>query len=181
MSNAVNLGLGKVAGMFFHAPEKTALPVSPFDELGDEFKEVGYVSEDGPSWTPYGSTEVIRDWSRTLRRRFSTEKGSVSVPVISTTAESLKTVFGAANVTTTAATAQHGQIVKVDTKNGPDSTKEAFVLIGEDAEDGLLLMTDSGMITDIAEVGLAPNGAIIWNITIEGDWQFVKDDGQKTS
>ena len=105
----------------------------------------------------------------------------MNASVISTTGESLKTIFGAANVSTTAASSTHGELTTVNTETGPDSTKEAFVLLGQDGEDGLMLATESGMVTDISEVGFAPNGAIVWSITIEGDWKFVKDNGQKTS
>ena len=182
MNHEVNIGTGKVAGMFYHAPlsggTAPTMPTSPFDTLATPWAEVGYVSEDGPFWTPYGSTEKIRAWSRETVRQFDTEKGKVTVPVISTTEESLKTVFGTDHVTTTEATAQHGNITKVTTAGGPSSEKEAFVLIGDDGDDGLMLLCESGMVTEVDEIGFAPGGAIVWGITIEGDWSFIKDDGQ---
>lgn len=182
-TNEVNIGTGNASGMFYHAaitPTPPAMPESPFDEMTG-FDEVGFVGEDGPSWTPYGSTEIIRAWSLATVRNIKTEKGSVSVPIISTTSESLKTVFGKGAVTETAATADHGNITKVDTVDGPYNEDEAFVLIGKDGDDGIMLSCESGRVTDIAEIGIAPGGAIIWNITITGDWSFVKDDGQKTA
>lgn len=182
-SNVVNIGLGNASGMFYHSPltpTAPTMPTSPFDEMTG-FTEVGYVSEDGPSWTPYGSTETIRAWDLSVKRVIKTEKGSVTVPVISTTQESLKTIFGAAAVTHTAATTTHGVIDKVDTANGPYTVDEAFVLVGKDGEDGLMLSCASGRVTEVSEIGLAPNGAIVWEITITGDWAFTKDDGQSTT
>ena len=183
MTNAVNIGAGKASGMFYHAPltpTPPAMPTSPFDALTG-FTEVGFVGEDGPSWTPYGSTEIIRAWSLATVRNIKTEKGSVTVPVISTTEESLKTVFGAGAVTTAAATAEHGKLTTVKTEDGPYNEDEAFVLVGKDGDDGIMLSCASGRVTEIAEIGLAPGGAIIWGITITGDWSFVKDDGQVTT
>lgn len=180
MTNEVNIGTGNASGMFYHAalkPEAPSMPVSPFDEMTG-FKEVGFVGEDGPAWTPYGSTEVIRAWSLATVRNIKTEKGTVTVPVISTTSESLKTVFGAGAVTTVEATAEHGNITKVVTDDGPYNEDEAFVLVGKDGDDGVMLSCASGRVTEIAEIGFAPGGAIIWSITITGDWSFVKDDGQ---
>ena len=182
-SNVVNIGTGNASGMFYHAPltpTAPTMPTSPFDTMTG-FTEVGFVSEDGPSWTPYGSTEKIRAWDLSTKRVLKTEKGSVTVPVISTTQESLKTVFGAGAVTHTAATSTHGNIDKVSTDNGPYNEDEAYVLIGKDGEDGLMLSCAKGKVTEIAEIGFAPNGAIVWGITIEGDWSFTKDDGQITT
>lgn len=182
-TNDVNIGLGNASGMFYHAPltpTAPTMPTSPFDEMTG-FTEVGFISEDGPSWTPYGSTEAIRAWDLSVKRVIKTEKGSVTVPVISTTQESLKTVFGADAVTHTAATTAHGNIDKVSTENGPYNVDEAFVLLGKDGTDGLMLSCASGKVTEISEIGFAPNGAIIWEITITGDWSFTKDDGEVTS
>ena len=78
-TNAVNIGTGNASGMFYHAaltPTPPAMPTSPFDTM-EGFTEVGFVGEDGPSWTPYGSTEIIRAWSLATVRNIKTEKGSV--------------------------------------------------------------------------------------------------------
>lgn len=182
-TNVVNIGTGNASGMFYHAPltpTAPTMPVSPFDTMTG-FTEVGFVSEDGPSWTPYGSTEPIRAWDLSVKRVIKTEKGTVVVPVISTTQESLKTIFGAGAVTHTAATTTHGNIETVSTENGPYNLDEAFVLVGKDGEDGLMLSCASGRVTEISEIGFTPSGAIVWEITITGDWSFVKDDGQKST
>lgn len=182
-TNNVNVGVGNASGMFYHAsnsPTPPTMPTSPFDAMTG-FTEVGYVGEDGPTWTPYGATQVIKAWSLDAVRNIKTEKGSVKVPVISTTEESLKTVFGTGAVTQTAANTTHGNIVKVDTEGGPYNENEAFVLIGKDGTDGIMLSCPSGRVTEISEIPMKPGDAIMWEITIEGDWTFVKDDGQTTT
>ena len=98
-----------------------------------------------------------------------TEKGSMTVPVISTNAESMKTVFGEDAV------AEQTKGFIVDASNGRKNKEESYVLYGKDGEDSLIWTCAHGMVTDIAEVGLTPTGALIWNITITGGWKFCKD------
>lgn len=177
----VNIARGNTAGgMFYHSPlggtTEPTMPVSPFDQLATPWEEVGLVGEDGPSWTPFGAIEAIRAWSLENVRNVKTERGTMTIPVISTTKESLSTVFGAGAVTETAATASHGKLVKVTTDT-VQNENEAFCLIGKDGEEGLMWLCENGMVTEIAEVGMTPTGALIWNITITGDWSFTKDDG----
>ena len=93
----------------------------------------------------------------------------MTVPIISTYAESMKTVFGTSAVTATATG------FTVDASDGPKNAEESFVLYGKDGDDDLIWTCQHGMVTEIAEVGLTPTGALIWNTTITGGWKFTKD------
>ena len=177
-SNNVNLGGGRGTGMFYHAPADTALPDSPGATLDTAWKDAGYISADGITWTPFGSINVLRNWANDAVRRFQEERGSVSGAVISTTEESLKALFGADAVSVTAASAAHGKLISVDTSDGPMSGEEAFLFIGKDGEDLFMLGCTHGMITNLADVSFTPSDAIAWTPTIEGAWTFMKDDGQ---
>lgn len=176
----VNVAIGNenATGMFFHAPYDPASPntmpttgsaVLELVGQSSSWKIAGVISEDGPTWTPFGSTESIRLWDLSVARMVETEKGSMSIPVISTDEESMKTVFGADAVTknTTGFT--------VDASDGPKVKEESFVLYGKDGEDNLIWTCAHGMVTEVAEVGLTPSGALIWNITVTGGWKFSKD------
>lgn len=174
----VAVGNENASGMFFHAPydseSPNAMPTTGEDVAalmgtGKSWKIAGAISEDGPSWTPYGSTESIRLWDLSVVRMVETEKGSMTVPVISTNAESMKTVFGEDAV------AEQTKGFIVDASNGRKNKEESYVLYGKDGEDSLIWTCAHGMVTDIAEVGLTPTGALIWNITITGGWKFCKD------
>lgn len=181
MTNRVNVSVGNenASGMFFHAPynpdSPETLPTTGAAVLalvattGSNWKVAGAVGEEGPSWTPYGSTEDIKLWDLSVARTVETEKGTMTIPVISTDAESMKTVFGTAAVATTATG------FTVDASNGPRGAEESFVLYGKDGDDDLIWACQHGMVTEIAEVGLTPTGALIWNITITGGWKFTKD------
>jgi len=177
----VNVAIGheNASGMFFHAPYDPASPnimpttgdavLALISSTGSAWKIAGAISEDGPSWTPYGSTEAIRLWDLTVARTVETEKGTMTIPVISTDGESMKTVFGGDAVTTTATG------FTVDATDGPKTKEESFVLYGKDGEDDLIWACPHGMVTDVAEIALTPTGALIWNITVTGGWKFSKD------
>lgn len=181
-SNDVNLGIGYATGMFYHAPASTALPTSPLDTLDPAWEQVGYISADGITWHHGRSAEPLKDWSNSIRRQLQNDAtGTVAAPIISTTQEVLETIFGASNVTTTAANATHGKLVGVEVKEGVMSGEEAFLFLMKDGEDSFLLGTTKGFITNVDDITFAPGSAITWNATISGDaWKFIKDDGQTT-
>lgn len=178
---SVNIAVGNEnsTGMFFHCPYNAADPedmpetgaevLALVGTTGSTWAIAGLISEDGPSWTPYGSTDSIKLWDLSIARMVETEKGSMSIPVISTDAESMKTVFGSGAVTATST----GFVV--DASNGNHAAEESFVLYGKDGSDDLIWTCERGMVTEIGEVGLTPSGALIWNITVTGGWKFIKD------
>lgn len=178
----VNLGTGKASGYFYHATKGTALPESPLAELTEAWKEVGYVAEDGITWATGRSSEPLKDWANKIRRQLQSEPtGTVAVPIISTTAEVLKTIFGASNVVESAASTTHGKLVSVEVAEGVVSDEEAFLFIMKDGDDAMMLGTTSGFITALEDIVFAPGSPITWNATVSADtWKFVKDDGATT-
>ena len=184
----VNLGIGNYAesgitGMFYHAPAGTALPASPSESLATAWKEVGAISEDGISFNPNWSFEKLKNWAKQVERTTpSDETGTISAPIIDTTEESFKTVFGADHVTITAATATHGKLISVDVTAAAMPEAEAYLFLMKDDDDMIMIGTTRGFITELAEVAFQPDAAITWNPTISADtWTFMKDDGQKSS
>ena len=179
-SNVVNLGAGAATGMLFHAPKGTALPTFPTDTLAADWVEVGYVAEDGITWHHGRSAEPLKDWSNSIRRQLQSDAtGTVAVPIISTDAEALKTLFGSGNVDETAATATHGNLTSIEVAEGVLSDEEAFLFLMKDGEDTFMLGTTSGFITALDDINFAPGSVITWGATVSADkWTFMKDDGQ---
>lgn len=184
----VNLGIGNyaesgVTGMFYHAPAGTALPTSPGATLGQGWTEVGAISADGITFNSNWSFEKLKNWANQIERMLpGDETGTVNAPVIDTTEESFKTIFGANNVTVTAATQQHGKMISVDVtaNNMPDA--EAYLFLIKDDDDMIMIGTTRGYISELGEVAFQPDAAITWNPTITADkWTIMKDDGQKTA
>ena len=180
-SNVVNLGIGAATGMFFHAPKNTALPAYPTADLSaTDWEEVGYISQDGITWHHGRSAEPLKDWSNSIRRQLQSDAtGTVAAPIISTTAEVLKTIFGENNVTEAVASSSHGALTSIEVKEGVMSEEEAFLFLMKDGDDTFMLGTTSGFITALDDISFAPGSAITWNATVSADaWTFMKDDGQ---
>ncbi len=180
-SNAVNLGAGAATGMFFHAPKNTALPAYPTADLSStDWEEVGFIAEDGITWHHGRSAEPLKDWSNSIRRQLQSDAtGTVAAPIISTTPEVLKTIFGEDNVTEAVATSSHGALTSVEVAEGVMSEEEAFLFLMKDGDDTFMLGTTSGFITALDDISFAPGSAITWNATVSADaWTFMKDDGQ---
>ena len=90
-------------GGLMSAPAGTALPTDITTAPAAAFKDLGAVSEGGFVLSQDLSIDKIRDWNgdqmRSILQEFS---GTVAVSFLETTAEVLKAVYGATQVTTTA-------------------------------------------------------------------------------
>ena len=179
----VNLGVGYASGYFYHAAKDTALPASPLATLASGWTEVGYIAEDGITWSPGRSSEPLKDWAHKIRRQLQNEStGTVAAPIISTTPEVLKTIFGASNVSASAASSAHGALTSVEVGEGVVSGEEAFLFIMKDGDDAIMLGTTCGYITALEDITFAPGAPITWKATVSADvWTFMKDDGNKTT
>ena len=166
-TNEVKLGAGLATGMFFHAPAGTALPAYPSAELAEAWEEVGFVAQDGITWHHGRSGEVLKDWSNTIRRVLeSSDDKTIAVPIISTTEEVLKTIFGAGNVEATAADTTHGNLLKVASAAGIMSGEEAFLFLMKDGDARVVIVVPNGQITEVGDVTFVSNNAIGWQVTL---------------
>lgn len=96
------------------APIGTTLPTDATTALDNAFSKCGYVSEDGITLSQNYSTTDIHDWSRaTVRTMLDEYTGEISLVFIQMGYEELCAIFGEDNVTRVAATAQHGEQIKV--------------------------------------------------------------------
>lgn len=183
----VNLGVGNYAesgttGMFYHAPAGTDLPTSPAGTLASAWTEVGAISQDGITFNTNHTFNQLKNWANKIARLLPAEEsGTVAAPIIDTTEESLKTVFGAENVEVTPATATHGKLVSVSVEQDSTPEAEAFLFLMKDGDDMIMIGTERGYISELGEVAFQPNEAITWNATITADtWVIMKDNGQVT-
>ena len=179
-SNNVNLGIGLATGMFYTAPAGTALPSSPMDTLAADWTEVGAVTSDGITWSTGKDSEPLRNWAKEVERLVSSDEGgTVQAPLMYTTAETLKLIFGASNVTEVAATATNGNITSVTVAPGVSASPAAYLFLMKDGDDMIMLGTSKGIVRDVDDVAFSPTEAIVWTATIEAaSWTLTKDDGQ---
>lgn len=183
-SNNVNLGIGLASGMFYTAAAGTALPAYPGDATGlSSWVEVGAITADGITWATGKDSDPLRNWAKEVERLVAgDEGGTVTAPLMYTTQKTLETIFGASNVSVSAATSSHGKLVSVEVAPGVSSSPAAFLFIMKDGDDMLMLGTTKGIVRDVDDVAFSPTEAITWTATIEAaSWTFMKDDGQATS
>ena len=182
-SNKVNLGIGFATGMFYTAPAGTALPTYPSESLGADWDEAGAVTADGITWSTGKDSDPLRNWAKEVERLIASEEGgTVVAPLMYTDQATLETIFGADNVTVTAATSAHGNLAGVTVAPGVSASPMAFLFIMKDGDDMLMLGTTKGIVRDVGDIAFAPTEGITWEATIEAAaWTFLKDDGQVTS
>lgn len=183
MTNDVNLGIGLASGMAFIAPAGTALPTYPGEALGSEWSEISTISDGGITWTPNKDSEPIRNWAKITERLASGDEGGlVKGEFLRTIASTLEAIFGEDNVETTAATSEHGNLMKVKVEAGVSSTPKAFLFLMKDNDDMIMLGTEVGMLRDLDDLTFVANDPIKYGFTIEAAaWTLMKDDGQKAS
>lgn len=174
-TNAVNVGKGRASGMFYVAAAGTAIPTT-LSTIPADWTEAGFISEDGMELQLSRDVEDIKDWSNTIRRTILTdhdEKASGSC--ISTTAEALGELFGAANVTE----ATGSLTVNLSANDLPPV--KAYLFVMKDGDDLMCFGCSNGQISVSDNVSFTAGEGIAWpfEITAQGDsgMKFVKVAG----
>lgn len=171
----VKLGIGDVSGMFYHAPAGTALPATASETLAQEWKEVGYVSQDGLSVSVSASTDSIKDWGNRSVRVFVTEsKETAQSTVITTTKETLETVLGTSNVSEASGT------ITASLSLATLPPEEAFLWRMKDGDDMIIVGCTKGQVTALDSLSFQPGSAIAWTPTItvlEGTLKIISTAG----
>jgi len=182
-TNNVNLGIGLATGMVYMAEAGTALPSSPLSDLSSDWKSIGAITSDGITWATGKDSEPLRNWAKeTERLTASDEGGTVTAPLMYTDKATLEAIFGASNVSYSAATSSTGNITSVTVAPGVSASPKAFLFLMKDGDDMMFVGTTKGIVRDVSDISFAPTSAIVWEATIEAaSWTFAKDDGQVAS
>lgn len=172
-SNEVQLGGGYASGMFYTAPANTALPAYPGDDL-TAWTRVGDIDADGITFTPRDS-DTLKNWAGQPKRVIpGADPATVKAKIMDTTKSALTAVFG--TVTETAADQDHGTLLTIDMDSKPSNA--AFLFVMKDGDDMKILGTSNGLVSELGDVTFKNDEAIEWDVTIQGDWTLVCDDGQ---
>lgn len=191
MANKVsNVVAGKPlsTGGILIAPLGTALPTTVSTAPNAAFVSAGYIGEDGVTENNGRSTEKIRAWGGDTVKVSQTEHTLTYqfTFIESLNTDVLKTVYGDAHVTTTAATASTGtlQSVKVTSDVLPH---KSYVFEIRDGDAKVRIVIPDGQITEIGETTYSDAAAIAYQVTVEcfpdatgGKAYKYTDDGVKT-
>jgi len=108
MANASYVSVGKplVGGSIYRAPAGTTLPTDATTALGEAFKELGYISEDGLVNANTAESTEIKDWGGlTVLTPFTNKSDRFTfTPIEALNIERLKAIYGDSNVSGTLAT-----------------------------------------------------------------------------
>lgn len=191
MANSVaNVAAGKplaTGGIWLGALGTTA-PTDVSTALNAAYKAAGYIGEDGVTEGGERSTSKIKAWGGDVVKIVQDEHSlTYSFKFIEAmNGDVLKAVYGADNVTTTAATSSTGTIHQVKMK-GDILPHFAIVFEIKDGDNRIRISAPDVQITEVGEVTYADGDVIGYEVTIEcfADSEGVKatkwlDNGVKT-
>lgn len=176
-ASEVMLGGGYASGMFYTAPANTVLPSYPGDDLSS-WTEIGDIDADGITFTPRDS-DTLKNWAGQPKRVLpGTDPATIKAKVMDITEATLKTVFGSSNVAKTAADSDHGELLSVNLDSKPSPA--AFLFVMKDGDRMTYVGTTNGLISELGDITYKGDEAVELDITIQGDWIQLTDDGQVT-
>ena len=147
-------------GAILSAPLGTALPTGIAEQLNDAFKDSGYVSSDGLSFTIDDSTSDINEWNGSLVRRLLESRD------VTFSWSHLETnTFGDENVVVTPATTSDGEKITVSIGAKLPAAK-SWVFKLKDGAHRILIVVPNGQITSVDEVSFTSSDAITWPVTL---------------
>lgn len=151
----VSVGKPKVGGAVFIAPvgEGTTIPTDATTPLGEEFENVGFISEDGVTNEVETDSEEIKAWGGDIVATPQTSRSEkFGFTMIETNETSLKVVYGKDNVSvapdTGAITVKHNgnereeYVVVIETLFGKDRVRRQVVPRGKVLEIGEIVFKD---------------------------------------
>ena len=155
----VTTGKPKVSGAVHWAPKGTAAPTSTSQTLGDAFKDLGYVSEDGVSFE--NSTTSIKAWGGDTP--ISIREDTVNLSLMQAKDPNvLELVYGPENVTTDGTTGE------ITAKFAADYSLEGVFVFDMIMRGGVAkrIVVPKGSISEIGSVTYKDNEAVVYPVTI---------------
>lgn len=163
-TNNVTYGKPKVGGAIFTGPLESTLPKDARTKIGEEFKNLGYVSEDGVGNANSPNSEKIKAWGGDTVLVVSTEKpDTFNFKLIeSVNVDVLKTVYGEKNVTGDIKT---GIAVKVN--SNPD--EEHAYIIDMILKNNIIkrIVIPRGVISEVEDIEYKDDDSVGYGITLE--------------
>ena len=170
------------------ANDSTTLPTDARSNLGAEWDESGYVSEDGLSVTLTRSTTPIRDWSKAnVKNVLSEFGGAIALSFLQIDEFAAKRMFGASNVTVTEASALAGEIILISI--GAELPPiESWCFSMKDGDARVRVVVPRGQMTDVNQIDFKPDAGNIIGGTLAcyddgtgSSIYFIYDDGEIVS
>lgn len=155
------------AGGVWRGPLGATLPTNATTALDAGITATGYISEDGLTETVGRTTENVKAWGGDIVKVLQTE---YLVTYQFTFLESIKkevleAVYGADNVTTTAATVSSGTLHTV-VLNSDQMPHETYVFEVRDGDARIRIVVPDGQITEVGDVTYNDGSVIGYPVTV---------------
>ncbi|MBH0777003.1 phage tail tube protein [Nocardia bovistercoris] len=166
-----------VTGGVLVAPIATALPTSASGSINSAFKALGYVSEDGIESKGERKVESVKDWNADIIAQLQVEHSVRFALTLYAVWDKdvLGEVFGADNLTVTAATPTSGTLVKVE-ETGSVLPQRAWIFDMLHDTKKLRIVLPNAKISEITENRFVSDELAGFRITVEA---FKDDAGVK--
>lgn len=152
-----------VAGAIYVAPKGTTVPTDTTTTLGEAFKSLGYVSEDGLDNDQSIEVEDIKAWGGAKVLSIVNEKNNTYhfTLIESLNPEVLKTVYGSNNVTGTLSTGIGVTITD-------DDTEEFAWVVDMVMRGGVAkrIVVPDGKVTEIGTINYSDSAAVGYELTV---------------
>lgn len=164
-NNQANVSVGKpsASGGVWVAPYGTALPTDATTALAEDFKALGYISEDGLVNTVETDTEDIKAWGgdTVLKPQTSWTETYVFKP-IETNEDVLKLVYGSANVTVTELSGDI-KVLHNSKSRGKNVIVFEILLSGDKVK---RIVCPNAEVTEVGEISYVDGEAVGYEITV---------------
>ena len=171
MKNADAIVVG-ANGSIYAAPVGSAVPADVSAALDPEWVDLGYVTEDGVSWTDGKSIQSVRAWQSfyDIRRIIESREGSLGFGLMEWKGGNVQLAFGGGEVTETALDSGLYEYTPPDPAN---IDERALAVEWQDGAKNYRLICLKGMVSDNVETNIVRTGASVLPIT----FAFLGQDG----
>lgn len=159
----VTTGAPAFGGYIHRAPIGTVLPTSATEELNEDFKCLGYISEDGITHTDSVSSTDVKDWSgATVATTESGRDDKVKLKLIEALNEEvLKTVYGSGNVE---GTLEAGLSIKANNAERESGVYVIDMILRDNVKKRVVL--PDAKISEIGDVKYNKKDVVAYDVTL---------------
>lgn len=162
----------RVTGAVMAAPLGTALPTTPIVAPNVLFLDLGYISEDGVTFSESLNWEKIYDWGGDQVRTFMTRATfTLKWSFLETNDDALMATYDTSNVTITAATVSTGKYTALKYNTLEPTPKSWLIHMQDtqlvDAPRKSRLVIPNGQITERGDKQYTRSGGVMWPVTLE--------------
>ncbi len=162
-ANNVSVGKPNISGAIFRTSLDTELPTDATTSLGDDFKDQGYVSEEGVINSNSPSSQNIKAWGGVIVYSYQEEKpDTMKFKLIEAlNSNVLESIYGSDNVSVDL---DNGLTVRANIKEAEESAWVIDMMLRGNVMKRIVI--PDGKITELGDITYVDNDVIGYDVTI---------------